>query len=87
MNELYYILQEECGEVIQAVSKILRFGYDDEYKGVKNSTRLTEEIGDLLAMIYLLEENDLIDLEEVLRCSERKFEKLEKWSNIKRKKR
>jgi hypothetical protein len=44
-----------------------------------------EEIGDLMAMIYLLEENGLINLETVLNHSEKKFEKLERWSNIKRK--
>lgn len=47
---------EECGEVIQAATKIMRFGlvgsYDD---GRSNITVLTTEVGDLLACIDRLD--------------------------------
>ena len=46
---------EECAEVIQAVTKILRFGEDDShptyYDGAPNSEVLIEEIGQLLHCI------------------------------------
>ena len=41
------VLQEECAEVIQAVSKINRFGMHDEWQGVTNRQSLITEIGDV----------------------------------------
>ena len=55
-KELLLILQEECAEVTQAVSKCMRFG-PDQMKPGKNRTNinmLEEEIGDLFAMVELL---------------------------------
>lgn len=48
-DELLVLLIEECGEVIQAATKCLRFGwdrYEPDY-GI-NSDVLSKEIGDLL---------------------------------------
>ena len=46
---------EECAEVIQAATKILRFGVDDRhpdyYDGMSNSQALAEEVGQLLHCI------------------------------------
>ena len=54
------VLQEECAEVIQAVSKINRFGMHDEWQGVTNRQSLITEIGDVLAIIkVLMEETDI----------------------------
>lgn len=52
IEEKLVILVEECGEVIQAATKCLRFGYDRNQPayGV-NSEVLSMEIGDLLGMI------------------------------------
>ena len=57
VQEIMDILQEECGELTQAISKCFRFGKDSEWNGVSNSNRLESEIGDVLAMIDVLVEN------------------------------
>ena len=61
MDECLVILTEECGEVIQAVSKTMRFPEDDE----KNRTRLAKELGDLQCMIDLTCKHLDIDQEDV----------------------
>lgn len=48
-DEYFNILQEECAEVIQSVSKIKRFGWTET-----NITNLQTEIGDLLCMLDML---------------------------------
>ena len=50
------ILQEECAEVILAISKIKRFGWDSIHPdgGVDNRVRLEQELGDVEAMIDIL---------------------------------
>jgi NTP pyrophosphatase (non-canonical NTP hydrolase) len=78
------ILSEECAEVIQAVSKCHRFGLDN-YKPNKpktNREHLEEELGDLLAMIDILQEMDVVSWTNIERAQEAKIEKLKKWSTI-----
>jgi NTP pyrophosphatase (non-canonical NTP hydrolase) len=84
-TEALHILQEECAEVIQAISKINRFGIDNSKPGVEKSNRqhLEEEIGDLLAMVEILAQDLVIDTTELEKAKMAKFEKLKKWSNIK----
>lgn len=83
-NEILDILQEEAAEVIQAVSKVKRFGLDNSYNGgPTNRAHLTEEIGDLLAMVQLLVDDGYIDSVEVIKAKLAKVEKLQKWSSIK----
>ena len=55
---LLIVAMEECGELIQACSKIYRDGNEKQHKKL-----LSEEIGDVLAMISLLIEEGYIDLE------------------------
>ena len=78
------ILQEECAEVIQAVSKISRFGLDNLKPGKPKTNRehLEEELGDLLAMIDILHEMDIVSWENLDVAKGAKIEKLKKWSNI-----
>lgn len=56
--ELLGLLQEECAEVIQIVSKIRRFGYESynpfDPSGKSNLTLLQDEIGDVYAVMALL---------------------------------
>lgn len=83
-NEILEILQEECAEVIQAVSKVKRFGWDNSFEGKPtNREHLTEELGDLEAMIELLKKNWEVSPALVQKAKEAKLEKLRKWSNIK----
>lgn len=72
------VLQEECAEVIQAVSKINRFGLDSEWNGVTNKQALITEIGDVLAMIkVLLEDTDInIHIDDLDIAIENKLNKL-----------
>ena len=78
-KEVMAILQEECAEVIQAVSKINRFGRDTEWQGVTNKQHLAIEIGDFLAVLKILvEETDInITIEDLETAVEAKLNKLE----------
>ena len=78
------ILQEECAEVIQAVSKISRFGIDNYKPGKPKTNRehLEEELGDMLAMIDIMMELRVISLDNLEIAKKAKIEKLKKWSNI-----
>jgi NTP pyrophosphatase (non-canonical NTP hydrolase) len=85
LREVLLILQEECAEVIQAVSKCFRFG-PDQMKPGKNRTNLSmleEEIGDLLAMVELLTDLNIgVTPEGVAIAKKNKFEKLKQWSDL-----
>ena len=81
-NEIMDISQEECAEVIQAISKIRRFGLNSEHNGVTNKEHLEEEVGDLRCMLDLLEEFGLVDGMAVKRYSINKRNKLQQWTNI-----
>jgi NTP pyrophosphatase (non-canonical NTP hydrolase) len=84
IKETMDILQEECAEVIQAVSKISRFGLDNLKPGKPKTNRehLEEELGDLLAMIDILHEMDIVSWTNLDLAKEAKIEKLKKWSSI-----
>jgi len=82
--EVMNILQEECAEVIQAVSKVNRFGLDNFKPGKPKTNRehLEEELGDMLAMIDIMLEKNVISLEHLEAAKTAKIEKLKQWSNI-----
>ena len=84
VKEVMDILQEECAEVIQAVSKISRFGIDNFKPGTPKTNRehLEEELGDMLAMIDIMLEKSVISLEHLEIAKKAKIEKLKKWSSI-----
>lgn len=83
-KEVMDILQEECAEVIQAVSKISRFGLDNFKPGKPKTNRehLEEELGDLQAMVDILQELDIVSFANIEKAAEAKREKLKQWSNI-----
>ena len=85
VKEVMDILQEECAEVIQAVSKISRFGIDNFKPGKPKTNRehLEEELGDMLAMICILEKMGIIDQDALEIATKAKIQKLKKWSTIK----
>lgn len=91
MNKTEYLLMcasEECGEIIQAIGKIGRFGEDDCHPegGLLNNEHLVKEVNDLLGVLELLEENGVslrgigcrIDIDE-------KKSKVERWMKYSRK--
>ena len=66
MNEQEYLLTvliEECSEISQAACKALRFGLDDGYPGTTRTNRkdLSREIGDFLAIKFMLDEKNIFD--------------------------
>lgn len=84
IQEILDILQEECAEVIQNISKCRRFGLDNVYLKGEGTQReqLVKEIGDVLAMIDLLQENNLVSEQELDLAKRNKILKLATWSNI-----
>jgi NTP pyrophosphatase (non-canonical NTP hydrolase) len=84
LKEVMDIAQEECAEVIQAISKISRFGIDNLKPGKPKTNRehLEEELGDLLAMVDILENMEAINMVNVNLARRAKIEKLKIWSNI-----
>lgn len=84
IREVLDILQEECAETIQAVSKCNRFGLDNYKPGkpLTNRHHLEEELGDLMAMIELLVAADVVDQSRIDQAKKEKFNKLKRWSTI-----
>ena len=84
-TEILNILQEECAEVIQAVSKIRRFGEESNRFGFKESNRsgFIQELADLQCMINLCFEFDIVGEEDALdKLIAAKRDKLKVFSNI-----
>jgi NTP pyrophosphatase (non-canonical NTP hydrolase) len=83
-NEVMDITQEECAEVIQAISKIRRFGMDNAKPGTEYTNRehLEEELGDVLAMVDILLINGVVSWSHLHKAKRAKIEKLKKWSTI-----
>jgi NTP pyrophosphatase (non-canonical NTP hydrolase) len=85
IRETLIITQEECAEVIQAVSKVMRFGFDSCYPTEDSASTkecLELEVGQLLCMIGILVEQGILDEESMMTAMEAKKIKLETWSNI-----
>jgi len=77
-EEILVILQEECAEVIQAVSKVRRFGF------VRNEQELKQELADLRCMLDLVEAYKVVTYEpqELGSMIIAKQKKLEVYSKI-----
>ena len=71
---LYVKLMEECGETVQAASKVLKRGRH----GVEKYN-LSEECGDILACIEMMQSRGLIDLHSM---NTKKQNTLSKYNNI-----
>jgi len=75
-EECLTILMEECGEVIQEASKIMRFG------NKRHISKLTKELGDLQFMINLTANHLGIDSVSIGVHANEKREKLKKYSDL-----
>ena len=83
VNEILDILQEECAEVIQAISKCRRFGMDNSYKdGGTQREHLVQELGDVTLMIELLKAHRIFTETELHEAQIKKSQKLTQWSKI-----
>tara|TARA_B100001287_G_C22662084_1_gene520900 strand:- start:167 stop:475 length:309 start_codon:yes stop_codon:yes gene_type:complete len=79
-QQLLVLTMEECGELVQSCSKLLRRAElysDGEY--VKN---LKEELGDVYAMIDLFVEWDVVSWTDLEERRNVKRKKLSKWSEL-----
>jgi|TARA_B100001094_G_C18095541_1_gene752818 NTP pyrophosphatase (non-canonical NTP hydrolase) len=75
-EELLVITMEECAEVSQACSKMLRFNEQVDYEN------LQDEIGDLMCMVELLKEQGIVTNNQIVKRMKVKREKLKKWSSL-----
>ena len=77
-DEVLICTMEECGELIQACSKVIRTdGATEKY--LKN---LQDEVGDVMCMVEILHMAGLLDEDKLMRRMKAKKRKLQKWSNI-----
>jgi NTP pyrophosphatase (non-canonical NTP hydrolase) len=84
-KEALLILQEECAEVIQAASKVFRFGTESRWPTEESGTTLEElqmEVGQVLAMIDILTEQCVLSDTAINAARHYKKEKLKIWSSI-----
>lgn len=78
LQQLMVITAEECGELTQVTSKILRKAeIDPEWR-----EKLLEEAGDVVCMIDLMTEHELFTWQEVDERIAQKRNKLKKWSDL-----
>ena len=79
-QQLLVITMEECGELIQACSKALRRG--ELYENSDSESELKKEVGDVYAMINLLQEWDVLSWGEIEERENIKRRKLSRWSDL-----
>jgi len=76
------LLIEECGEVIQAASKVLRHGYESVNPALTNSPTnrqsLEKELGQLMFAADLIVEHDLSPA-AVAKAAKAKRESIRQW--------
>lgn len=76
-------LAEEAGEIVQAVGKILRHGFDSAYdNGLSNTEILEKEIGDLRYVVERLVLAGDIDPDAVRRASREKIARFRKFTHF-----
>jgi NTP pyrophosphatase (non-canonical NTP hydrolase) len=76
-NELLVITMEECGELVQACSKVIRTNAKPKY-----FQNLKEEVGDVILMIELLKEYGYVTDDDIQKRMKEKRSKLKKWSSL-----
>ena len=74
-EEMLVITMEECGELIQACSKMIRSKGKTKY--LRN---LQDEVGDVMTMIEIMKISGLVTDEQIADRMEEKKQKLMKWS-------
>lgn len=81
-DEVLTILNEECGEVVQEICKIMRFGINSRHYHHNNIhwENLEQELGDILACIDMVKHANIGITEDGLEAAkQRKLEKVVKW--------
>ena len=74
-EEMLVITMEECGELTQACSKVIRTKGDTKYV-----RKMQDEIGDVMLMIEILKNNGYVTDKQIEDRMKEKKKKLIKWS-------
>ena len=77
-QQLLIITMEECGELIQECSKLLR----KSTLSPEETDNLKKELGDVYTMINLFQEYDHVSFTELEERETVKREKLKQWSDL-----
>ena len=77
-DETAVIAMEEMAELIQVLSKAMRFGYNPGDTG----KRLVQEMGDVKLLLKLLQNTFGIEDDELQNAMENKKNKLMAWSSL-----
>ena len=79
------ILAEECGEVMQAIGKVLRHGYEDyspyDVTHTTNRVKLENECGDLAGILHIMAVRGDVRPAAVEAMREAKIAKLPRWTH------
>lgn len=80
-REILTILIEECAEVQQRATKLLRFGRDEVQEGqpLTNAQQLSREVADLEVMVDMAQSLGLISVDDFDVQKDRKRAKLAKY--------
>jgi hypothetical protein len=85
-SEALDLVQEECAEVIQIISKIRRFGFDSynpyDTERKTNQHLLNDELGDLCLLIRYLTDREIVDPDHIEDRIAWKIEKLKKYTTL-----
>lgn len=82
LQQLMTITMEECGELTQRCSKIIRKYKEADDIEDDQRQKLLEEAGDVLCMLELLHEHGVCNWKEMEKRSWVKREKLKTWSDL-----
>jgi len=82
LQQLMCITMEECGELTQRCSKIMRKYETLDLIEEEQRVKLVEELGDVFCMMELMVEHNITDWIELQDRSDVKLEKLKKWSTL-----
>ena len=82
LQELMTITMEECGELTQQCSKIMRKYESLDLISEEERVKLVEEAGDLFCMLRLMIDNRVVTWKELSERADVKREKLKTWANL-----
>ena len=82
LQQLMAITMEECGELTQRCSKIMRKYETLDLIEEEQRVKLVEELGDVFCMMELMVDHNITDWIELQERADVKLEKLKKWSTL-----
>jgi NTP pyrophosphatase (non-canonical NTP hydrolase) len=85
-REILTMLIEECAEIQQRATKLIRFGRDEIQEGqdLTNAQRLADEILDFMLVLGFVKELNLVDYAPFLEDMHRRHQKKLKYIQSKR---